>query len=129
MTAVMAGQPTASQLSQSLQKSYTHPHFGWHRSITRASPYGAPRPKVGRMVTPRHVSESGLERLQDDRFGMLVHWGLYSLIGATDWVMFHERYSPDAHEKLATRFEAAAFHADALVRLPSPAGQRYLTIT
>jgi hypothetical protein len=81
------------------------------------------------MATPRHVSESGLERFQDDRFGMLVHWGLYSLIGANEWVMFHERYSAEEYERLATRFEAAAFDADVLVRIAADAGQRYLTIT
>jgi len=67
------------------------------------------------MATPCHVFESGLERFQDDRFGMFVHWGLYSLIGANEWVMFHERYSAEEYERLATRFEAAAFDADALV--------------
>jgi hypothetical protein len=77
------------------------------------------------MATPRHVSEFGLERFQDDRFGMLVHWDLYSLIGANEWVMFHERYSAEEDERLATRFEAAAFDADALVRLAADAGQRF----
>lgn len=60
---------------------------------------------------------------------MFVHWGLYSLIGANEWAMFHERYSIEEYERLATRFEAAAFDADALVRLAADAGQRYLTIT
>src|SRR5260370_16707199 len=67
------------------------------------------------MATPCHVSESGLERFQDDRFGMFVHWGLYSLIGANEWVMFRERYSAEEYVRLTTRFEAAAFDADALV--------------
>jgi alpha-L-fucosidase len=81
------------------------------------------------MTTQLQVSESGLGRFQDDRFGMFVHWGLYSLIGAHEWVMFHERFPVGEYEKLASRFEAAAFDADALVRLAADAGQRYLTIT
>ncbi len=58
------------------------------------------------------VSARGLKRYQDDRFGMFVHWGLYSLIGASEWVMFHDRYSVAEYERLAERFS-----------------QRYLTIT
>ena len=48
------------------------------------------------------ASPEGLERYQDDRFGMFVHRGLYSLIGA--------------YEQLVHRFDAAKFDADQLAR-------------
>ena len=69
------------------------------------------------MTTPLHVSECGLERFQDDLFGMFVYWGLYSLIGANEWVMFHERYSAEEYERLATRFAAAFGVASKLYEL------------
>jgi hypothetical protein len=62
---------------------------------------------VGGMTTPLQVSKSGHGRFPDDRFGMFVHWGLYSLTGASKWAMFHERYySIDGHEALAGAFVA-----------------------
>lgn len=60
---------------------------------------------------------------------MFVHWGLYSLIGASEWVMFHDRYSVDEYEKLVSSFTAEDFDADALASIAADAGQRYLTIT
>jgi hypothetical protein len=41
---------------------------------------------VGRMAIPLQVSESELGRFQGDRFGVFVHWGPFSLIGASEWV-------------------------------------------
>jgi alpha-L-fucosidase len=60
---------------------------------------------------------------------MFVHWGLYSLVGASEWVMFHDRYSISEYEKLVPQFRAERFNADELVRAALDAGQRYLTIT
>jgi hypothetical protein len=59
---------------------------------------------VGGMTTPHQVPEFGLGRFPDDRFGMFVHWGPYSLIGADGWGMFRERYSIDEYERFAARF-------------------------
>jgi len=75
------------------------------------------------------VSARGLKRYQDDRFGMFVHWGLYSLIGASEWVMFHDRYSVAEYERLAERFNPVNFDAKELAQIAADAGQRYLTIT
>jgi alpha-L-fucosidase len=72
---------------------------------------------VGGMATPHQVPESGLGRFPDDRFGMFVHWGPYSLMGADGWGMFGESYSIDEYEKVAARFEAAAFDAGTFVRV------------
>src|SRR5689334_15819009 len=72
------------------------------------------------------VSARGLKRYQDDRFGMFVHWGLYSLIGASEWLMFHDRYSIAEYERLAERFDPVRFDANTLARTAAGAGQRYL---
>jgi alpha-L-fucosidase len=75
-------------------------------------------------VEVRQASEEGLNRYQDDRFGMFVHWGLYSLIGASEWVMFHDRYSVEEYEKLVSTFTAEHFDADALASIAAGAGQQ-----
>ena len=60
---------------------------------------------------------------------MFVHWGLYSLIGANEWAMFHDRWTITDYEKLADRFEAPLFDAGAWAATAADAGQKYLTIT
>ncbi len=38
------------------------------------------------------------------RFGLFVHWGLYSLIGRGEQVLFRERLDQREYAKLARRF-------------------------
>jgi alpha-L-fucosidase len=80
-------------------------------------------------MTVKQASPAGLKQYQDDRFGMFVHWGLYSLVGGHEWAMFRERRSTADYEALAARFTGEEFDADAWVRLAADAGQRFITIT
>lgn len=80
-------------------------------------------------VSALQASTAGLDRYQNDRFGMFVHWGLYALIGANEWAMFHDRWSVADYERLADRFEAPRFAARAWADTAADAGQKYLTIT
>lgn len=41
---------------------------------------------------------------REARFGMFVHYGLYSLLGRHEWAMAMENYDVAAYEKLADRF-------------------------
>ncbi len=47
------------------------------------------------------VSAKGLEWFQDVRFGMFIHWGLYSLIARGEWVMHIESIPVVEYEKLS----------------------------
>ncbi|MFG2045404.1 alpha-L-fucosidase [Dactylosporangium sp. NPDC048998] len=78
---------------------------------------------------PLQASAAGLSRYQDDRFGMFIHWGLYSIVGAHEWSMFHDRYSIDEYEGLMKQFRGEQFDADAWVRVAADSGQRFITIT
>jgi hypothetical protein len=64
---------------------------------------------------------SGIRTIASECF---VHWGLYSLVGASEWVMFHDRYSISEYEKLVPQFRAESFNADELVRAALHAGLR-----
>ena len=63
------------------------------------------------------------------RFGMFVHYGLYSLMGRGEWGMNRERVPVDEYKKLAARFTAERFDADALCSLAVEAGMQYITFT
>ncbi len=56
------------------------------------------------------------------RFGLFVHWGLYSLLGRGEWVMFRERMPFAEYAKLADRFTGERFNAEALADLAERAG-------
>ncbi len=77
----------------------------------------------------KQASARGLTWFQDSRFGMFVHWGLYSLIGRGEWVMHFERIPVPEYEQLAKRFNPTRFNADEWVRIASDAGQKYIIIT
>ena len=51
-----------------------------------------------------------------DRFGLFVHFGLYSTLARHEWVMTHERTSAEDYAKNAEFFDPDRFDARALVR-------------
>ncbi|MDA3961461.1 MAG: alpha-L-fucosidase [Planctomycetota bacterium] len=63
------------------------------------------------------------------RFGLFVHWGLYSVLERGEWAFFRERIPVAEYEALADQFTGEAFDADALVRLAVASGQRYAVLT
>lgn len=66
---------------------------------------------------------------REARYGMFIHWGLYSLIGRGEWVLNRESHPPAAYEQLAGRFNPAYFDASAWMRLAQEAGMRYAVLT
>lgn len=81
------------------------------------------------------ISEKGLERFFDDRFGMFIHWGLYSIIGRSgrnslaEWVMHGENIPVPEYEKLVPQFNPVKFDADEWVKIADDAGMRYMVLT
>ena len=63
------------------------------------------------------------------RYGMFVHYGLYSLIGRGEWLMNREEIPPEEYATLAERFTAERFDAGALCDLAVRAGMRYIVFT
>ncbi|MBI5960665.1 MAG: alpha-L-fucosidase [Chloroflexi bacterium] len=77
----------------------------------------------------KQVSSQGLQWFQDNRFGMFIHWGLYSILGRGEWVMHFERIAPADYHPLAQQFNPIRFNADEWVNTAADAGQKYLVIT
>ena len=81
---------------------------------------------------PDAIPASRLEARQwfrDAKFGMFVHWGVYSLLGQGEWVMENREIPVSTYEWLATTFNPAKFDARAWVSLAKDAGAKYITIT
>src|SRR6187399_664093 len=69
------------------------------------------------------------EWYRDAKFGMFVHWGVYSLLGQGEWVMQNQKLPSSTYEWLATTFNPVKFDARAWVATAKAAGMRYITIT
>ena len=66
---------------------------------------------------------------QDMKFGMFIHWGVYSVLGDGEWV-FHERHLKlDEYNRLPSFFDPEKFDATTWVALAKAAGIKYITIT
>ena len=63
------------------------------------------------------------------RFGMFIHWGLYSVLGRHEWVMENEGIPVAEYEQLAKRFNPQPNAARAWARLAKQAGQKYMVMT
>ena len=65
----------------------------------------------------------------DARYGMFIHYGLYSMLGRGEWVLNREEIPLDEYRRLAGLFTAKKFDADAICDLAVKAGMRYIVIT
>ncbi len=66
---------------------------------------------------------------QEARFGLFIHWGIYSIPARGEWVMYNERIPVKEYEQLAAQFNPVRFDADEWVRLAKDAGMKYIVIT
>src|SRR5689334_1030485 len=66
---------------------------------------------------------------KDARFGMFIHWGLYSVLGRHEWVMENEAIPVAEYEPLAKRFHPKPNAARDWARLAKQAGPKYMVMT
>ena len=60
------------------------------------------------------------------RYGLFIHYGLYSLLERGEWAMNRERIAPNEYGKLAARFTAENFDPSRTCDLAVRAGMRYI---
>ena len=103
------------------------PSLGWAAtsSITPAPPYLRSHPVIAGQ-TPR---VSALEWFRSCRFGLFLHYGLYSLLGRHEWVQFKEKIPVAHYAKLKDQFTADKFDADFITDLALEAGMKYVNLT
>ena len=78
------------------------------------------------------VEKTRPERMKwwhEARFGMFVHWGLYSQLGRHEWVMNRERIPLAEYEKLADTWKPKPRPMREWARLAKKAGMKYMVMT
>src|SRR4051812_25078617 len=88
-----------------------------------------PRAPVQAGYKPAAANLAAREAFQDARFGMFVHWGVYSVLGDGEWVMNNKKIPISDYEKLPALFNPQEFDAAEWVSLAKAAGMKYITIT
>lgn len=64
-----------------------------------------------------------------DRFGMFIHWGLYSIIGRGEWVMSTEQIPLAQYVPYAQEFHPEHFDPAAWAKMARMAGMKYVVLT
>ncbi|HET7180193.1 MAG TPA: alpha-L-fucosidase [Chryseosolibacter sp.] len=69
------------------------------------------------------------EWFQNAKFGLFIHWGVYSVLGDGEWVMNNQQIPIKIYEKVPTFFNPTEFDPHAWVQMAKDAGMKYITIT
>ncbi len=82
------------------------------------------------MAAKRSVSsKSRTSWFVQDRFGMFIHWGLYSMPARHEWVRNYERISNEKYQKYFDRFSPDLYEPKEWARTAKDAGMKYFVIT
>ncbi|GAA3647119.1 alpha-L-fucosidase [Flavivirga jejuensis] len=90
-----------------------------------AQDYAYPMPEY----TPTAGNLESRQEFQDMKFGMFIHWGIYSVLGDGEWVMYQQKIKNDTYKKLTKFFNPQDFNAEEWVQIAKSAGMKYITIT
>lgn len=64
-----------------------------------------------------------------DRFGMFIHWGLYSMPGRHEWIRNYEEIPNEDYEKYFEQFNPDLFNPKEWAKAAREAGMKYFVIT
>ncbi len=97
-----------------------------------------PVPSIQDTETPAEKN-ARLQWFREARFGMFVHWGLYSIPagrwdgkevpGIGEWIMNRASIPVADYKALAPKFNPTQFNAEEIVGLAKSAGMKYIVIT
>ena len=79
-----------------------------------------------------HPTPENLQARQefaDNRFGIFLHWGIYSMFAQGEWYMHNANIHHDEYAKAASAFYPANFDAKAWVSAIKDAGAKYICFT
>ena len=109
-------------------------------AVTKAEGLGMPAalgtqtPAAQTALTPTDqkqiaTREQRMAWWHEAKFGMFIHWGLYSIIGQHEWVKEHEGVPIPQYEILAKHHHPKPNAARDWARLAKRAGQKYMVMT
>ncbi len=94
--------------------------------------------ELGLKETPAQ-RDARMEWWREARFGMFIHWGVYSVPAGTykgeridgigEWIMHHAQIPVSEYREYAKQFNPVKYDPDAWVQMAQDAGMKYIVIT
>src|SRR5690349_18485513 len=78
---------------------------------------------------PRIQKESRMKWWKEARFGMFIHWGLYSSAARHEWVQSREKMNGKSYRKYFEIFNPDLYDPQDWARKAKQAGMKYVVIT
>ena len=88
---------------------------------------GAPLRAENYKPTPENLQSR--RQFSEDRFGIFIHWGIYSTFAQGEWYLQDGPLRREEYAKAANAFYPHAFDAKAWAKVFKKAGARYITFT
>ena len=79
--------------------------------------------------TPSPENLQARKEFQDNKFGIFLHWGIYSMTAQGEWYMNTRNIHRDEYAKMASGFYPSRFNAAEWVSAIKASGAKYITIT
>lgn len=68
------------------------------------------------------------QQFQDAKFGLFIHWGVFSILGDAEWVMNNQNIKVKDYTRLMHFFNPTEFNAHDWVSMAKNAGMKYITL-
>lgn len=95
----------------------------------KASDTSAHQPPRSVPYVPSQENLEARQQFADAKFGVFIHWGIYSMFGQGEWYLQNSGMTHDEYAKAARGFYPADFNAKEWVSAIKDAGAKYITIT
>ena len=78
--------------------------------------------------SPTPANIAARSEFQDAKFGLFIHWGIFSILGDGEWVMNNENIPVKDYTRLVDFFNPLEFDAHEWVSMAKDAGMKYITL-
>ncbi|MCD8184633.1 MAG: alpha-L-fucosidase [Bacteroides sp.] len=86
-------------------------------------------PAKSQTYQPTEENMKSREEFQDSKFGIFLHWGLYSMLATGEWTMTNNNLNYKEYAKLAGGFYPSKFDAAKWVAAIKASGAKYICFT
>src|ERR1035437_3228035 len=83
---------------------------------------------IAQTYTPTKENIAARTNFQDNKFGMFIHWGLFSIPSDGEWAMNIRNITVKNYTRLQKFFNPIDFNAEQWVSIAKNAGMKYITL-
>ena len=83
---------------------------------------------MAQTYTPTPANLAARQEFRNDKFGLFIHWGPFSIPGDGEWVMNNKNIKVNNYKRLMDFFNPIEFNAEQWVSMAKNAGMKYITL-